>query len=546
MGCQGNKVDRTLRTGRIGQVKLEKKKRGLVVKRLLDKGKKKWIKKIKTKPYPFIIQNGKLNLEKRSGGIDCFKNMKAKEKVDICVDIGKLKFSQVVETFSKEELVLVTINVEERFRGHEVGEFDQNGVAKVYSSGNSISKEEMVWDTIKVENNMFGLARFLSDYNAILIGEKCVDWGPKMFCFFNGWLEDKELMKEAMKGWKRCKVEGSNGWSISAKTKRAKISMRAWLSDNKKDHFKNVKWRRPKIRGPNFRLLSVIESEALEVDFNEENVWATVCNCDGNNSPRPDSLNLNFVKANWGVIKKDFIKFILEFHKNGYIVKDLNKTFLALILKCAHPDPLKEFRPISLVSSMYKILAKVLPNCLKMVMDSVVGLLAKWVWRYGQEDKPLWKRAISSKYGVKVDSLIWKWEARVPASHFVKVVNGLFVKGFISVKILDRGFCVVVGCIEKSAPLEDVSKISTRAVFQSSASYGGKSGILLSEDQLLKIRKSKKLISYSNEALKFNVDGSVLVELGRVRIRGVLHDSKGVVLCSFSASVGNVGASRLS
>ncbi|KAK0595326.1 hypothetical protein LWI29_005646 [Acer saccharum] len=67
VACQGNKADRTLKTGRIGQGKLEKKKRGLVVKRLLDKGKKKWIKKIKAKPPDFMIQNGKLNLEKRRG-----------------------------------------------------------------------------------------------------------------------------------------------------------------------------------------------------------------------------------------------------------------------------------------------------------------------------------------------------------------------------------------------------------------------------------------------------------------------------------------------
>ncbi|KAK3221691.1 hypothetical protein Dsin_008716 [Dipteronia sinensis] len=55
----------------------------------------------------------------------------------------------------------------------------------------------------------FGLPRSLSNHNAILIGEKAVDWGPKPFHLFNGWLEDKEMMKEAVKGWKGCKVESS-------------------------------------------------------------------------------------------------------------------------------------------------------------------------------------------------------------------------------------------------------------------------------------------------------------------------------------------------
>ncbi|KAK3228505.1 hypothetical protein Dsin_000386 [Dipteronia sinensis] len=84
----------------------------------------------------------------------------------------------------------------------------------------------------------YGLSRSLSDHNVILIGEKDVEWGPKPFRFFNGWLEDKELMKEAIRGWNGCKVEGSKGWSLATKTKGAKNNMRKWLSGNKKSENK--------------------------------------------------------------------------------------------------------------------------------------------------------------------------------------------------------------------------------------------------------------------------------------------------------------------
>ncbi|KAK3221694.1 hypothetical protein Dsin_008719 [Dipteronia sinensis] len=63
------------------------------------------------------------------------------------------------------------------------------------------------------------------------------------------------------------------------------------------------------------------------------------------------------------------------------------------------------------------------------------------------------------------------------------------------------------------------------------------------EEKLVKTRKPKKWIPPLDEALKFNVDGSVRMERGRAGIGGVLRDSKGVVLCSFSASVGKVDAS---
>ena len=54
-------------------------------------------------------------------------------------------------------------------------------------------------------------------------------------------------------------------------------------------------------------------------------------------------------------------------------MKELNSTFIALIPKVSCPVTLRDFRPINLVSSMYKILAKVLTNRLKKVMNSVIG-----------------------------------------------------------------------------------------------------------------------------------------------------------------------------
>ncbi|KAK2639695.1 hypothetical protein Ddye_027490 [Dipteronia dyeriana] len=325
-----------------------------------------------------------------------------------------------------------------------------------------------------------GLPRTLSDHNAILVGKKWEDWGPKPFHFFNGWLEDKGLMEETVKGWNGCKSAGSKGFSLASKAKEAKKSMRCWIAVKKRvvgegkfienilaeldskaevdgwtdclrkermdclaklwkelrkeeqlwrqksrvnwlkegdknskffhsmkngrrmrnyfndisfgsgkisdpvlikegvvDFFKNyytkVKWNHPSIIGLNFMGLKDSEREALKVGFSEEEVWAVVCSCDGNQTPGPDDLNLDFVKANWNAIQVDLMNFIHEFHRNGESVKDLNKTFVALIPKRTHPETMKDFRPISLVNSMYKILAKVLANRLKLVMGCLIS-----------------------------------------------------------------------------------------------------------------------------------------------------------------------------
>ena len=51
----------------------------------------------------------------------------------------------------------------------------------------------------------------------------------------------------------------------------------------------------------------------------------------------------------------------------------LNATFIALIPKKNDASNIRDFRPISLVGSLYKILAKVLANRLKVVLDKLIS-----------------------------------------------------------------------------------------------------------------------------------------------------------------------------
>ena len=62
-----------------------------------------------------------------------------------------------------------------------------------------------------------------------------------------------------------------------------------------------------------------------------------------------------------------------DFHRNGFFEKSLNATFISLIPKVARVVDLKDFRPISLVGSVYKILAKVLASRLRNLVGKVVG-----------------------------------------------------------------------------------------------------------------------------------------------------------------------------
>ena len=63
-----------------------------------------------------------------------------------------------------------------------------------------------------------------------------------------------------------------------------------------------------------------------------------------------------------GVLKKEIMEVFQNFHTQVVFEKSLNTAFLALIPKKANAMEIKDFRPISLVGGVYKIILKVLAN----------------------------------------------------------------------------------------------------------------------------------------------------------------------------------------
>ncbi|KAB1223669.1 hypothetical protein CJ030_MR2G011718 [Morella rubra] len=61
-----------------------------------------------------------------------------------------------------------------------------------------------------------------------------------------------------------------------------------------------------------------------------------------------------------------------EFTQGGRFVRSMNATFIVILKKPGEVE-LKDFHPISLVGGVYKILAKVLANRLKLVLDKIIS-----------------------------------------------------------------------------------------------------------------------------------------------------------------------------
>jgi hypothetical protein len=130
---------------------------------------------------------------------------------------------------------------------------------------------------------------------------------------------------------------------------------------------------RPRLDELDFDSLEAADASSLEVPFEEREVLKVVKGMNRDKAPGPDGFTMAFFQDCWDVIKSDIMGVLHEFHAHSKFVRSLNATFIALIPKKPGAIDLKDFRPISLVSGIYKIIAKVLANRLRRVVDKIIS-----------------------------------------------------------------------------------------------------------------------------------------------------------------------------
>ena len=93
----------------------------------------------------------------------------------------------------------------------------------------------------------------------------------------------------------------------------------------------------------------------------------------GDKAPGPDDFTGAFWQFCWEFVKEEVMEMFKEFHEHNTFLKSLNATFLVLIPKKGGAEELGDFRPISLLGGLYKLLAKVLANRIKNVIGGVIS-----------------------------------------------------------------------------------------------------------------------------------------------------------------------------
>ncbi|GJW18747.1 RNA-directed DNA polymerase, eukaryota, partial [Tanacetum coccineum] len=115
------------------------------------------------------------------------------------------------------------------------------------------------------------------------------------------------------------------------------------------------------------------QSYDLESEVSKEEIKRAVWDCGIDKYPCPDGFTFSFYRRYWNLIECDVVNAVKWFFHHGRIPNGGNSSFITLIPKVSNANMVKEFRPISLIGSVYKIVAKILANRLVMVLGDLVS-----------------------------------------------------------------------------------------------------------------------------------------------------------------------------
>ncbi|GJT95488.1 RNA-directed DNA polymerase, eukaryota, reverse transcriptase zinc-binding domain protein [Tanacetum coccineum] len=270
------------------------------------------------------------------------------------------------------------------------------------------------------------LDRYLSDHRPILMQESYQDYGPTPFKFYHHWFECHGFDKFVEESWKEISILDSNDYvSFMKKLRIMKGKIKSWIKSYKecangqinilKSELHNLDsvfdrgcgvstdvQRRQEIV---YKIQDLEKIEIMEMAQKAKIKWAV--EGDENSKYYHGVINKKrsklairgvLVDGTWidspPLVKKAFFDhFKSQFEQpcssdvlldrdftnkvslaqHGIIPNGGNSSFITLIPKIPNANMVKDFRPISLIGSVYKIIAKILENRLVTVLEDIVS-----------------------------------------------------------------------------------------------------------------------------------------------------------------------------
>lgn len=101
--------------------------------------------------------------------------------------------------------------------------------------------------------------------------------------------------------------------------------------------------------------LNKLEQDFLLQDFCQEEIFSVIHSFDGNKTPGKDGLPIEFYKFFWDILKDDLVEIIKKVANNFKIPTPWSEGVIVFIYKKGDKELIKNWRPITLLNSDYKI-----------------------------------------------------------------------------------------------------------------------------------------------------------------------------------------------
>ncbi|KAM0061725.1 putative RNA-directed DNA polymerase [Helianthus debilis subsp. tardiflorus] len=228
-------------------------------------------------------------------------------------------------------------------------------------------------------------------------------------------MEDRELEEEELWVWEECKkgIDQMNQWKCRDLQQKSRVKWASkgdensayfhrvvngrkaandipglsvdgqWISKPNlvkrevlkffRNHFSDRYVRRPSLLCENVKLVSPEDAMKLIRPFSKVEIREAVFDCGSDRAPGPDGFNFKFIKHFWNELEGDFLKMFDSFYETGEISRGCSTSFITLIPKSKTPVGLKDYRPITLVGVISKIISKVLAERVKETMGKIIS-----------------------------------------------------------------------------------------------------------------------------------------------------------------------------
>jgi hypothetical protein len=118
--------------------------------------------------------------------------------------------------------------------------------------------------------------------------------------------------------------------------------------------------------------LSCESKNKLEEAFSDKEIDDVIKDLPNDKSPGPDGFNNEFIKGCWEIISEDVKQLIRDFFEGKINLESINSSYITLIPKSDNPSTASDFRPISLLNCVMKIVTKLLANRLQGIILDLV------------------------------------------------------------------------------------------------------------------------------------------------------------------------------